>query len=263
LKAAGWYAALGRGWWRVDSRFAESQYVQFGGASGTLAALGEGGLAVSEALAEELELKCPDAPWHAHPDRLAALMAALSIYTASLGKMALDIALLMQHEVGEASEPGGDGRGGSSAMPHKHNPTACMLTIAAARRTPGLMANFLNGMLQEHERALGGWQSEWVTVQGIVQSAGVALESMVEVVEGLTIDPPRMRGNIEATQGTVFAEKAMMLLAETMGRDEARRQVEESLQKTGSPPELPGLQSPESYLGSAEAFRVRLLEEEQ
>jgi 3-carboxy-cis,cis-muconate cycloisomerase len=137
-----------------------------------------------------------------------------------------------------------------------------MLTIAAAKRTPGLMANFLNGMLQEHERALGGWQSEWVTVQGMVQSAGVALESMAEVVEGLTVDPQRMRRNIESTQGTVFAEKAMMSLAETMDRDDARRLVEDTLHKTGSPPDLPGLRSPESYLGSAEAFRVRLLEEE-
>ena len=148
-------------------------------------------------------------------------------------------------------------------MPHKHNPTACMLTIAAAKRTPGLMANFLNGMLQEHERALGGWQSEWVTVQGMVQAASVALESMAEVIEGLTIDPQQMRRNIEATRGAVFAEKAMMQLAETMGRDEARALVEESLQKTGSLPDLPGLLSLESYLGSAEAFRVRLLEEEK
>lgn len=148
-------------------------------------------------------------------------------------------------------------------MPHKHNPTACMLTVAAAKRAPGLMANFLNGMLQEHERALGGWQSEWVTVQAMVQAAGVALESMVEVIEGLTVDQQRMRHNIESTRGAVFAEKAMMQLAETMGRDDARRLVEETLQKTGSPPELPGLLSPESYLGSAEAFRVRLLEEEQ
>jgi 3-carboxy-cis,cis-muconate cycloisomerase len=124
------------------------------------------------------------------------------------------------------------------------------------------MANFLNGMLQEHERALGGWQSEWVTVQAMVQAAGIALESMAEVIEGLTVDPQRMRRNIEATRGSVFAEKAVMLLAETMGRDEARRAVEETLQKTGSPPELPGLLSPESYLGSAEALRVRLLEEE-
>jgi len=124
-------------------------------------------------------------------------MAALSIYTASLGKMALDIALLMQHEVGEAAEPGGGGRGGSSSMPHKHNPTACMLAIGAAKRAPGLLSIFLAGMLQEHERGVGGWQSEWTTVQDIVQAAGVALESMVEVAEGLTVDAARMRSNFE------------------------------------------------------------------
>jgi 3-carboxy-cis,cis-muconate cycloisomerase len=259
LKAAGWLGAMGRGWSRVASRFDEAAYLQFGGASGTLAALGDHGLAVSEALAGELHLKCPDAPWHGHRDRLAALMAALGIYTASLGKMALDIALLMQYEVGEAAEPGGDGRGGSSSMPHKRNPTACMLTIAASKRTPGLVADFLAGMVQEHERAVGGWQAEWTTVQAIVQSAGVALESMAEVAEGLTVDAGRMRRNIEATQGAVFAEKAVMLLAREMGREAAHRAVEESVRQTGSPPELPGLLDPEDYLGSAEAFRLRLL----
>ena len=259
LKAAGWLGAVRRGWERVASRFDESAYVQFGGAGGTLAALGDRGIPVSEALAAELKLQCPDAPWHAHRDRLAALMAALSVYAASLGKMALDIALLMQYEVGEVAEPGGDGRGGSSSMPHKRNPTACMLAIAAARRTPGLLSNFLNGMLQEHERAVGGWQSEWATVQGIVQAVGIALESMAEVAEGLTVDAARMRRNIAATEGTVFAEKAMMLLAPEVGRDAAYRAVQESIRKTGSPPDLPGLRDPDDYLGSAEAFRLRLL----
>ena len=104
-------------------------------------------------------------------------MAALSIYTASLGKIALDVALLMQFEVGEAAEPGGDGRGGSSTMPHKRNPTACMLALAVGEARPGLLADFVAGMVQEHERAVGGWQAEWSIVYGIVQSAGVALES--------------------------------------------------------------------------------------
>jgi 3-carboxy-cis,cis-muconate cycloisomerase len=235
LKAAGWFAALRRGWSRVESRFAESKYLQFGGASGTLAGLGSHGIQVSEALANDLELRHPDAPWHAHRDRLAALLAALSIYTASLGKMALDIALLMQYEVGEAAEPGGDGRGGSSSMPNKQNPMACMLTIAASKRTPGLLANFLNGMLQEHERAMGGWQSEWTTVTAIVQAAGVAAESMVEVVEGLKVDADRMRRNIAATGGTMFAEKAVLAQAKE------------------------GVQNPADFLGSAEVFRVRLL----
>lgn len=259
LKAGGWLGAVRRGWSRVASRFDESAYVQFGGASGTLAALGDRGIAVSEALAAELKLQCPDAPWHGHRDRLAALMAALSIYTASLGKMALDIALLMQFEVSEAAEPGGDGRGGSSTMPHKRNPTACVLAMSAAKRTPGLMADFLSGMVQEHERAVGGWQAEWATVQAIVQAAGLALEAMAEVAEGLTVDVDRMRRNIEATLGAVFAEKATMLLAREMGRETAHRAVEESMLKTGSPPNLPGLRDPEGYLGSAESFRQRLL----
>ncbi len=261
LKAAGWLGAIERGWSRVDSRFDESAYLQFGGASGTLAALGEDGLAVSEALAGELHLLCPDAPWHAHRDRLAALMAALSIYTASLGKMALDLALLMQFEVSEAAEPGGDGRGGSSTMPHKRNPTACMLTLAAAKRTPGLLANFLAGMLQEHERALGGWQSEWTTIQGIVQAAGVAVESMAEAAEGLTVDASRMRHNIDATNGAVFAEKAMMQLAAQLGRGAAHQAVEQSIRLTGAPPDSANLRDPADYLGSAEAFRLRLLKE--
>jgi 3-carboxy-cis,cis-muconate cycloisomerase len=259
LKAAGWFASLRRGWARVVSRFDEALYLQFGGASGTLASLGERGIAVSEFLAQELELKCPDAPWHGQRDRLGALLAALSIYTASLGKMARDISLLMQFEVSEAAEPGGDGRGGSSTMPHKRNPTACVLALAAAQRTPGLLANFLGGMLQEHERAAGGWQAEWPAVEGIVQAAGVALESMAEVAEGLSVDSARMRRNIEATRGAVFAERAMMMLASEMGRDAAHKLVEEAVRKTGSPPDLPGLRTPEDYLGSAEAFRRRLL----
>ena len=233
LKAAGWLAAERRGWSRVASRFDEALFLQFGGASGTLAALGERGLDVSEALARELSLALPDAPWHTHRDRLGALLAALSIYTASLGKMALDIALLMQHEVGEAAEPGGGGRGGSSTMPHKHIPTACTLAIAAARRTPGLLANFLSGMLQEQERAAGGWQAEWSAIEGIVQAAGVAAEAMAEVAAGLTVDAGRMRANIGATNGAAYSERARL-----------------------------GLEHDEAYLGSAEIFRQRLLKGE-
>jgi len=260
LKAAGWCAAVRRGWERVSSRFDEALYLQFGGASGTLAALESRGLAVSEALAIELDLKLPDGPWHGHRDRLGALMAALSIYIASLGKMALDIALLMQFEVGEVAEPGGDGRGGSSTMPHKRNPTACMLTLASAKRVPGLLADFVGGMIGEHERALGAWQAEWPLVHGIVQSAGVAVQSMAEVAEGLTVDAARMRANLESTQGTIFAERAVMMLAPSMGRDAARRTVEDALRDAGAPPDLPGLHTPEEYLGSAEEFRRRLLQ---
>jgi 3-carboxy-cis,cis-muconate cycloisomerase len=188
-------------------------------------------------------------------------MAALSIYTATLGKMAIDIALLMQFEVGEAMEPESEGRGGSSAMPHKRNPTACMLALAAAKRAPGLLADFVGGMVQEHERALGGWQAEWPIVHGVVQSAGVALESMAEVAEGLTVDRARMRENIESTNGAVFAEKAVVILAPELGKEAARKKVEEAIRDTGAPPRLDDLDKPEAYLGSVEAFRRRLLED--
>ena len=142
LKAAGWLGSLDRCWARVTMAFEDARVLQFGGATGTLAALGDRGLAVSEALAAQLNLKCPDAPWHAHADRLTALMASLSIYSAAAGKMALDIALLMQFEVGEATEPGGDGRSGSSAMPHKHNATACMLAGCGRKTDPGAACEF-------------------------------------------------------------------------------------------------------------------------
>jgi len=184
LKAAQWRAAICRGWKRVSQRLDTAMVLEFGGASGTLAALGPQGLAVSQALAAELHLREPAAPWHAYPDDLAALMAALGIYAGSLGKMALDISLLMQAEVAEVAEPGGEGRGGSSTMPHKRNPTASAIAIAAARRVPHEVAAFMSCLLQEHQRAAGGWQAEWAIIATVMQLAAVALASMREVAEG-------------------------------------------------------------------------------
>jgi 3-carboxy-cis,cis-muconate cycloisomerase len=126
--------------------------------------------------------------------------------------MARDISLLMQTEVAEVAEPG-EGTGGSSTIPHKRNPIACALTLAAAERVPGLVASFLSAMVQEQERDVGGWQPEWPTVASIVQSTGVSASSMAEVAEGLSVDPVRMRQNIANTKGLIFAERAMMLLA--------------------------------------------------
>ncbi|HEV8042114.1 MAG TPA: 3-carboxy-cis,cis-muconate cycloisomerase [Bryobacteraceae bacterium] len=278
LKAAGWKAAARRGWARVESRFTEALLLQFGGASGTLASLGDKGDAVGQALAEELGLPYPDAPWHAHRDRLAALMAACGVETGSLGKMARDISLLMQGEVGEVAEPSSAGRGGSSAMPHKHNPIACSLTLAAAHRVPGLVAAFLTSMVQEHERGVGGWQAEWPTVAAVVQATGLAIASMAEAAEGLTVDPVRMRSNIEATRGVIFAERVVMLLGESLGRDAAHKLLQEAARRSVTEdrrlievlkdiPEitrvipldvLRELDTPEDYLGAAEEFRKRL-----
>ncbi len=279
LKAAGWLAAIRRGHAHLDASFAKALILQFGGAVGTLAALGEQGVAVAEELANELGLLCPEAPWHTHRDRLAVLLCACGVLTGTLGKMARDISLLMQNEAGEAAEPGGQGRGGSSTMPHKRNPIGCSVTLAAANRAPGLVSSFLSGMVQEHERGLGGWQAEWTTVSALVQSTGLAVASMAEVAAGLTVNEDKMRANIEATGGVIFAERAMMLLGKALGRDVAHRILEEATRQciaqgrrlTGVLAEMPEvtrhldvaaiseIDSPEQYLGSADRFRERLL----
>jgi 3-carboxy-cis,cis-muconate cycloisomerase len=279
LKAAGWLAAIRRGRARLDVAFAEALVLQFGGASGTLAALGGKGLAIGRAMAEELGVGFPDAPWHAHRDRLAALVAACGVLTGSVGKMGRDIGLLMQSEAGEVAEPGSEGRGGSSSMPQKRNPIASTLALAAANRVPGLVAAFLASMVQEHERGLGGWQAEWPTVAATIQATGLAIASMAEAAEGLDVDSARMRANIDATRGAVFAERATMLLGAALGRDVAhkilevatRRSTEEKRRLAEVLAEIPevtrvldsevlrDLEKPEEYLGAAKEFRERLV----
>ena len=174
LKAAGWFGAIQRCRARIASTFDEALMVQLGGATGTLASLGEHGIAVGRALATELQLGFPEAPWHTQRDCLAALMCACGVLTGALGKMARDISLLMQTEVAEVAEPSGPGRGGSSTMPHKRNPSGCVVALAAASRAPHLVASFLSGMVQEHERAAGSWQAEWPTVASLIQATGAA-----------------------------------------------------------------------------------------
>ena len=155
----------------------------------------------------------------------AALVAACAIYVGVLGKIARDVSLLMQFEVGEAREAGG----GSSAMPHKQNPSGCARALAAAARLPGLAATMLAGLVQEHERAVGAWQAEWPVIAEALQATGAALEAMRDVIAGLTVDPARMRANLDATRGAIFAERVMLLAAPVLGRARARSLVEEAL----------------------------------
>jgi len=277
LKAAGWLGALSRSHRALSDAFERACVLQFGGASGTLAALGDRGLAVATELAVELAVPLPDAPWHAHRDRLALLVAACGVYAGSIAKAARDVALLMQGEVAEAAEPGA----GSSTMPHKKNPSGCVVALASAAQLPGLVATCLGGMAQEHERGAGGGQSEWATISSAVAATGSAAEALAGVVEGLRVDAARMRRGIDDTHGAVFAERAMMRLAPELGRDKAARAVAAALEAaktTGSfaaaldaDPEAARalgehdrktLESPDAYLGSAEAFRRRLLGEE-
>ncbi|HEX4604399.1 MAG TPA: 3-carboxy-cis,cis-muconate cycloisomerase [Candidatus Angelobacter sp.] len=279
LKAAGWFGAVHRGSQRLTAAFEDCLVLQFGGASGTLAALGDDGPRIAQALADELKLACPEAPWHTQRDRLASLVCACGILTGSLGKMARDITLLAQNEIAEISEPALTGRGGSSTMPHKQNPVGSVLALAAAQRTPGLVSSFLSAMVQEHERAAGGWQAEWSIVSAVIQNTGLAVACMAEVAEGLMVDPERMKANIAATHGVIFAERASMLLGKKIGRDNAHRLLEEASHKVAASnrtltdvlaenPEiaqhlsgavLRDLEKPENYLGAAEEFRKALL----
>jgi 3-carboxy-cis,cis-muconate cycloisomerase len=275
LKAAGWFAAVSRSGTRMMAAFDEASVLQFGGASGTLAALGADGPAVATELARDLGLPNPGAPWHAHRDRLAFLVAACGVYTGVLGKIARDVSLLMQGEVAEAAEPGGS----SSSMPHKRNPARCALVLSAATRAPGLVATFFAGLPQEHERGLGGWHAEAATVSALMQSTGAALAATAETIERISVDPDRMRANIEATGGVVFAERAMILLAPVLGRDRASRAIAAAIEAAQrqpkgfakaltanpdvraalAPADLADLAEAESYLGAAEHFRRRLL----
>lgn len=280
LKAAGWLGAIQRSRKRLEQSFRDALVVEFGGASGTVAALGKRGIEVGQALAADLGLAYPESPWHAHRDRLAALVCACGVLTGALGKLARDISLLMQPEVGEVSEPAGDGRGSSSTLPHKHNPVGCAATLASANRVPGMVSAFLSAMVQEHERGLGNWHAEWSTLASVVQSTGLAIAAMAEVTEGLIVDAARMRANIEATGGVVFAERAMMLLAEKIGRDQAQQILEKASRVSvaqgrrlrdvlaGMPEvsshlssaSLHDLEAPEKYLGVAAEFERRLLD---
>ena len=200
-KVAGWFGGIRRSWRRLARSFDQALVLQFGGISGTLAAFGDRGPELAEEVGRELNLKIPEAPWHTHRDRLASVVTNCGILTGSLGKIARDISLLMQSEVGEAAERGG----GSSAMPNKRNPSSSVVALAAAARVPSLVAAYLAAMTQEHERAAGGWQSEWQTVAEIVQATGSALAAIADAIEGLTVNPDRMLANVKANQNALFA----------------------------------------------------------
>ena len=284
LKAAGWLDALVRHRTRLAHLRATCLALQFGGAAGTLASLGADGAPVAAALGAVLDLPQPDLPWHAHRDRLAEVATTLGGLVGSLGKMARDISLLSQTEIAEVAEPAASGRGGSSAMPHKRNPVGCAVTLAAAVRVPPLVSTMLASMVQEHERALGGWQAEWDTLPLIFQLCSGALQQMQLVASGLVVDEARMRSNLDATHGLIFAEAVSMALAERIGRTAAHALVEEACHRaieTGIPlrttlavdavrdPEASGALSsqqldslfdPQAYIGQSAAMVDRVLQ---
>ena len=231
LKLAEYAAALHRSRTRLLRLRGEALALQFGGAAGTLAALGDNGLRVAERLAQELKLPLPAAPWHTHRDRIAEAASVFAILAGTCGKIARDIQLMMQTDVAEAFEPAGEGRGGSSTMPHKRNPVAAATALAAATMAPGLAATIFASMVQDHERSAGPWHAEWPTLPMLQLVTSGALAATVDIAEGLEVDVARMRVNLDATHGLIMAEAVTMALAETIGKSEAHHLVEAASKK--------------------------------
>lgn len=225
-KAAAWLDAIGSARRRLAAALDLALELQLGGATGTLASLGSAGPAVEQALAARLELRVPDIPWHTERSRLVGVASALGITCGALGKIARDIALLAQTEIDEVREPHVPGRGSSSAMPHKRNPVASAVSIAAAIQAPGLVATMLSAMPQEHERGLGGWQAEWDTLPALVVLTSHSASAMAGVLPGLIVNEARMRCNLDAAGGVARAEGLVAALAPRLGWSEARMLVQ-------------------------------------
>ncbi|MDO7928109.1 3-carboxy-cis,cis-muconate cycloisomerase [Pseudomonas sp. KFB-139] len=281
MKIAGWLGAVTRHRQRLDEIKPRLLCLQFGGASGSLAALGDRAFAVAEALAGELQLSVPEQPWHTQRDRLVEFASLLGMIAGSLGKVGRDISLLMQTEVGEVFEPAAAGKGGSSTMPHKRNPVGAAVMIGAATRAPGLVATMFAAMPQEHERSLGLWHAEWETLPELCCLVSGSLQQALQVVPGLEVDEPRMLANLDSTRGLVLAEAVSIALAQRIGRDAAHHLVEQNCRRAvqqgvhlrqvlGEDPqvsaqlssqELDRLLDPAHYLGQARLWVERAVAE--
>ncbi len=278
-KAAVWLSMIIRHRQRLAELKPRVLVGQFAGAAGTLASLGEKGLAVSDALMGELGLDRPPMPWHVARDGFAETVSFLGLVTGTLAKVATDVMLLMQTEVAEAFEPFVQGRGSSSTMPQKRNPISCEMILAGAkvvRQQAGLM---LDAMAADHERATGPWQLEWVAIPEAFMAAGGALRQARFMLEGLIVDAERMRRNLDLTGGLIVAEAVMMALAEHTGRGAAhdivygacraaldngstlRAELEKQPEVTRhlDTKRIEELTDPVNYLGSAPAMIDRML----
>jgi len=281
MKIAGWLGAVTRSRQRLQELKPRLLVLQFGGASGTLAALGQHALPIAEALAEELRLRLPEQPWHTQRDRIVEFGAVLGLIAGSLGKFGRDISLLMQTEAAEVFEPAAPGKGGSSTMPHKRNPVGAAVLIGAATRVPGLVSTLFSAMPQEHERSLGLWHAEWETLPEICCLVSGSLQQARLLADGLEVDAERMGRNLELTQGLVLAEAVSIVLAQRVGRDTAHHLLEQCCKRAvaeqrhlravlGDEPqvtaqlssaELDDLLNPAHYLGQAHVWVERAVAE--
>ena len=228
IKVAGWLVPVLRHRKRLAEQRSGLLRLQFGGAAGTLAALGENGLAVMQGLSQELNLNLPIMPWHSQRDGFCEFAGWLSMLTASLAKMGQDIILLAQNEVGEVMESGEIDRGGSSAMPQKRNPIVSELIVAAARTNASLLSAMHNAMIQEHERATHGWQVEWLTFSQMIVLTGGALKNALFLAQNLKINETQMRQNLDRSNYLVLAEAAVQTLSKEIPRTKAHSLVKQA-----------------------------------
>ncbi|MBV7553388.1 3-carboxy-cis,cis-muconate cycloisomerase [Pseudomonas sp. PDM28] len=281
MKIAGWLGAVTRSRQRLAELKPRLLVLQFGGASGTLAALGEQAMPIAQALAEELQLTLPEQPWHTQRDRVVEFGAVLGLIAGSLGKLGRDVSLLMQTEAAEVFEPSAPGKGGSSTMPHKRNPVGAAVLIGAATRVPGLLSTLFSAMPQEHERSLGLWHAEWETLPEICCLVSGSLQQALLIAQGLEVDAGRMAHNLDLTQGLVLAEAVSIVLAQRVGRDTAHHLLERCCKRAvaeqrhlravlGDEPqvtaelsaaELDHLLDPAHYLGQAQTWVERAVAE--
>jgi 3-carboxy-cis,cis-muconate cycloisomerase len=231
FKAANWFDQLARCASQVRRVSTQALVLQFGGAVGTLAGTGPDALAIRSRLAERLELAEPAMPWHTARDRFFEIGSACAMLSGCLGKIATDVSLLMQTEIGELAEAGDEGRGGSSAMPHKRNPIAPTMIIAGCSRIPGLLATMAASMIQEHERGVGRWHAEWGTLADIVSLTAGAVKHANDLFSHLEVNSAQMRENIDSTQGLVYAEDVSIALAKRIGKPEADQLVKRACQR--------------------------------
>ena len=227
FKVTGWLAPLVRARTRLREAAARALQLQLGGAVGTLSVMGDNGAAVAQRLADALGLKTAEAAWHTQRDEWVRLGMEVAVLTGTLGKLATDLSLMAQGEIAELAEPSGNGRGGSSAMPHKRNPVSSMIALAASHRTPQHAAALLACMGQQHERGLGNWQAELAEWPNLFLSAHGALRALDEAFAALQVDSGRMLRNIQSLHGLVFAEAASAYLAGAIGRPKAHTLLEQ------------------------------------
>jgi len=281
MKIAGWLGAVTRSRQRLAELKPRLLVLQFGGASGTLAALGEQAMPIAQALAEELQLTLPEQPWHTQRDRVVEFGAVLGLIAGSLGKLGRDVSLLMPLPGAEVFEPSAPGKGGSSTMPHKRNPVGAAVLIGAATRVPGLLSTLFSAMPQEHERSLGLWHAEWETLPEICCLVSGSLQQALLIARGLEVDAGRMAHNLDLTQGLVLAEAVSIVLAQRVGRDTAHHLLERCCKRAvaeqrhlravlGDEPqvtaelsaaELDHLLDPAHYLGQAKTWVERAVAE--